>query len=134
MTSEGYPNGMSANYTWEPTGKPGTLEYLKTTDCTSNCKWFSETVIPTITGQWASDTNTFASSSFKHDEDGRLTQVQETPTASKDCTTRIYAFETETNRTSLTTRGPAAEGKSPAKAAPSKPTATTKPTASPTRV
>lgn len=109
MTSEGYPNGMSANYAYDSTGKAIALEYLKTTDCSSNCKWFTDTIVPTISGKWASQASTFASQAYTYDTDGRLTQVQETP-AGQGCTTRIYAYEAETNRTSLTTRPPGSEG------------------------
>jgi RHS repeat-associated protein len=110
ITSEGYPNGMSANYTSDSTGDVVALEYLKTTDCSSNCKWFTDSVVPTIFGQWASQASTFASQAYKYDAAGRLLEVQETP-AGKGCTTRIYAYDAETNRTSLTTRAPGGEGK-----------------------
>ena len=62
---------------------------------------------------------------------GRLTQVQNTP-AGKGCTTRIYAYEEDTNRTSLTTYAPGTKGNARAKKAPTKNTATTRPTVSPT--
>ena len=39
-----------------------------------------------------------------------MTQVQNTP-AGKGCTTRVYVYDADTNRTSLTTREPGAEGK-----------------------
>ena len=110
MTSEGYPNGMSANYTYDATGKAIGLEYLKTTDCSSNCKWLTDDVTPTPAGQWASQSSTLSAETYTYDEAGRLTEVEETP-AGQGCTTRTYAYDTETNRTSQTTRPPASEGK-----------------------
>jgi RHS repeat-associated protein len=110
MTSESYPNGMTATYTLNPAGEATGVEYVKTTHCTSGCTWFSDTVVPSIHGQWPSQTSTLSSESYTYDTAGRLTQVQETP-AGKGCTTRIYAYDEETNRTSLTTREPGSEGK-----------------------
>jgi RHS repeat-associated protein len=110
MTSEGYPNGMSQTTTLNAIGEPISLEDVKTTDCTSNCTWFSDSVVPTISGAWAAQTSTFSKETYVQDEANRLTEVKETPTG-QGCTTRIYAYDQETNRTSITTRPPAAEGK-----------------------
>lgn len=110
VLSEGYPNGMAAKYTYNELGEATTLEYVKTSDCKSGCTWFSDTVVPSIEGQWMSQTTTLAgqtsTESYSYDGVGRLTQVQSTP-AGKGCTTRIYAYDRDTNRTSLTTRAPA---------------------------
>ena len=63
---------------------------------------------------------------------GGLTQVQNTP-AGKGCTTRIYAYDEDSNRVSLTTREPnlkkecTTHGRHDRKATP-----TTPPTGSPT--
>ncbi len=112
MLSEHYPNGMSANYTYNQVGKPVSLEYKKTTDCTEEkekCVWFKDSVSPSIHGQSLEQTSTLSHQAYTYDAAGRLTQVQNTP-AGKGCTTRIYAYEEDTNRTSLTTREPNAKG------------------------
>ncbi len=103
MLTEGYPNGMTATYTYDTVGKPTGLEYKKTTHCTEKCVWFSDSVTPSIHGQWLEQTSTLSHQAYTYDNAGRLTQVQNTPTG-KDCTTRIYAYDEDTNRTSLTTR------------------------------
>jgi RHS repeat-associated protein len=103
MLTEGYPNGMTAAYTYNQVGKPTALEYKKTTHCTEKCVWFSDSVIPSIHGQWLEQTSTLSHQAYSYDNAGRLTQAQNTPTG-KDCTTRIYAYDEDTNRTSLTTR------------------------------
>ncbi len=110
LLTEGYPNGMNANYTYNPVGAPVDLEYIKTTHCTEKCTWFSDAVVPSIHGQWLEQTSTLSHQAYTYDTAGRLTQVQNTPTG-KGCTTRIYAYDEDTNRLSLTTREPGAEGK-----------------------
>jgi RHS repeat-associated protein len=101
---------MNANYTYDATGKPTSLEYKKTTHCAENCTWFSDSVSASIHGQWLEQTSTLSHQAYTYDGAGRLTQVQNTP-AGKGCTTRIYTYDEDTNRTDLTTREPGAEGK-----------------------
>ncbi|HEV3047041.1 MAG TPA: RHS repeat-associated core domain-containing protein [Solirubrobacteraceae bacterium] len=108
MLSEGLPNGMSKDYTYNQTGTPVSLEYVKTTHCTEKCTWFSDNVAPSIHGQWAEQTSTLSHQAYTYDADGRLTQVQNTSAAK--CTTRVYAYEEETNRTSLKTYEPNSKG------------------------
>ncbi len=112
MLSESYPNRMSANYTYNQVGKPVSLEYKKTADCTEEkekCVWFKDAVSPSIHGQSLEQTSTLSHQAYTYDAAGRLTQVQNTP-AGRGCTTHIYAYEEDTNRTSLTTREPNAKG------------------------
>jgi RHS repeat-associated protein len=114
LATEGYPNGMTATYTYNPASEATGLEYVKTTHCSTGCTLYQEGVVPSIHGQDLSQTNTVsgetATDNYTYDADGRLTQVQEIP-AGKGCTTRVYAYEQDTNRTSLTTRAPGSEGK-----------------------
>ena len=110
LLTEGYPNGMNADYTYDQTGKPIGLEYVKTTHCTEKCTWFSDGVVPSIHGQWLEQTSTLGHQAYTYDAAGRLTQVQDTPVG-KGCITRIYGYEEDTNRTSFTTREPGFEGK-----------------------
>jgi RHS repeat-associated protein len=112
MLTEGYPNGMTAYYTRNSVGATTGLVYKKLTNCTEEekekCKWFTDAVVPSIHGQWLSQSSTLSKQAYIYDQAGRLTQVQNTPTG-KGCTTRIYAYDEDTNRTSLTTRGPNAK-------------------------
>jgi tripartite motif-containing protein 71 len=110
MTSETYPNGMTAKYTFNPAGEATGIEYEKTTHCTEKCTWFSETIAPSIHGEALTRTSTLAKESYAFDEAGRLTEVQETP-AGKGCTTRLYYYDEDSNRTNSTTREPGSEGK-----------------------
>jgi RHS repeat-associated protein len=103
LTTEGYPNGMNANYTYNQVGEPTALEYVKTTHCTSGCTWYTDSVSPSIHGQWLSQASSFSKENDSYDEIGRLTEAQETPTG-KDCTARLYGYDEDGNRTTLTTR------------------------------
>jgi YD repeat-containing protein len=113
MTSETYPNKMTANYARNAVGEETGIEYSKTAHCASSCpeKWFSEVVAPSIHGETLEQVSTLSEEpKLTYDAAGRLTEVQEIPTG-KGCTTRIYAYDEESNRTSLTTRAPGFEGK-----------------------
>jgi YD repeat-containing protein len=112
MTSETYPNAMTANYTHNQAGETTGIEYVKTAHCKHTCPevWYSDTIVPSIHGETLKQTSTLSEEpSYTYDTAGRLTQVQENP-ASEGCTTRIYAYDEESNRTSLTTRKPGTGG------------------------
>jgi DNA-binding beta-propeller fold protein YncE len=103
LTSETYPNGMTAKYTYNPASEATGIEYEKTTHCTEKCVWFSETIVPGIYGETLTRTSTLAKEEYTYDNAGRLTQVNETPTG-KGCKTRIYAYDEDSDRTSETAR------------------------------
>jgi RHS repeat-associated protein len=110
LLTAGYPNGMNVKHAYDAAGDETGVEYVKTTHCTTGCVWYSETEAPSIHGQALSETSTLASESYTYDAAGRLTKAQDTP-AGEGCTTRIYAYDEETNVQSLTTRPPGGEGK-----------------------
>ena len=110
MTNETYPNGMTATYARNPAGEAVGLEYVKTTHCTEKCTLFSETNIASIHGEMLSRASTLASETYAYDAAGRLLQTTETPVG-KGCVTRIYTYDEDSDRTSLTTREPGTEGK-----------------------
>ncbi len=105
LTEETYPNGMTATTTYNPVGEATSLEYTKTTNCTEEekekCKWFKDTIVPSIHGQWMSQTSTLSKETYNYDETGRLTETHETP-AGKHCKTRVYRYDEDGNRLSLT--------------------------------
>ncbi len=110
MTSETYPNGMTASYTMNSVAEATGLEYVKTTHCSESCTWFSDSVTHSIHGETLAQTSTLAKENYTYDNAGRLTQTQEEP-AGEGCTTRLYSYDEESNRTSLTTLKPGNEGK-----------------------
>jgi RHS repeat-associated protein len=95
---------MTADYTYDATGEKTGVEYVK-----SASAWYSDTIVPTIHGQWAKQTSTFSKQVYSYDAAGRLTQVQNTPTG-EGCTTRVYHYEQDGNRTALTTTQPNSKG------------------------
>ncbi len=112
MTSEVYPNGMCANTTYDPTGAATSISYIKTRNCSESnpTVWFSDSVLSGAHGETFLQTSTLATESYGYDSAGRLLETQETPVG-KGCTIRLYAYDEESNRTSLTTRTPGFEGK-----------------------
>ncbi len=112
MTSETYPNAMTSDYTYNPVGEATSLEYVKTADCKATCNevWLKDAIVPSIYGQMLSQSSTLSSENYSYDAAGRLTETQETP-AGKGCEVRLYAYDEESNRLSLTTRSPGSEGK-----------------------
>jgi RHS repeat-associated protein len=105
----GYPNGMNVNHTFNAVGNETGVEYVKTTHCSTGCTWYSDSIVPSVHGQWLSQASTFSSQAYTYDAAGRLTKTQDTP-AGSGCTTHIYAYDEETNITSLTTRAPGGGG------------------------
>jgi YD repeat-containing protein len=105
MTSEVYPNGMCANTAYSATGQAVSIEYIKTRNCSESkpTVWFSDMSVPSIHGETLEQVSTLAKESYAYDSVGRLSEAQETPTG-KGCTARLYGYDEESNRTSLTTR------------------------------
>ena len=109
MTEQGLPNGLVAKTTYDEAGSPTKLTYTKATNCTEKCTWLEESQERSIYGQVLSQKSLTSSQQYSYDKAGRLTLVHDTPTGG-GCTTRAYAFDADSNRTSLTTRAPGAGG------------------------
>jgi YD repeat-containing protein len=113
ITTESYPNGMTAYYSYNPVGAATTLEYKKVTHCTEEhekCVWYKDAITPSIHGEALTQASTLADEpTYTYDAAGRLTTVEETPTGA-GCKTRLYNYDEEGNRTSETQREPATGG------------------------
>ena len=105
MLTETYPNNMTETYTRNSLGQATGIEYIKNADCASKCPetWFGDSVTPSIHGETLAQTSTLAKDSYAYDKAGRLTEAQETPTG-KDCASRLYGYDEEGDRTTLTKR------------------------------
>ncbi len=109
MTSQGYPNGMTATYTISPVGAKTSIEYVKTSHCSTNCAWYKQSTVPSIHGETLIQSSNLANAEYAFDETGRITESKTTP-AGQGCTTLLYGYELDSNRTSLTTRAPGTGG------------------------
>ncbi len=109
MTAMDYPNGLQARYSYDPSGSATGLEYVKASGCSENCTWFEEQTAPSVHGETMSASGTVADLNYTYDAAGRLTKSEESPQG-KGCTTRLYGYDADTNRTSMTTREPTEGG------------------------
>jgi len=109
MAEQILPDGLAQQITYGPEGTAVGLKYQKLSGCSSNCTWLEFAREDSLGGQVLKETGTLATKEYSYDKDGRLTLVKETP-AGEGCTTRSYAFDKDSNRTSRTTRGPKAGG------------------------
>jgi RHS repeat-associated protein len=108
MTEEGLPDGLVAKTTYDEAGAPTALSYVKTS-CTEKCTWLEESNERSIYGQILSQKSLASGESYVYDKAGRLTSAKETPSGG-GCSTRLYAYDADSNRTSLTSRAPEANG------------------------
>ncbi len=109
MTEQLLPNGLAQKLAYGPEGTALSLQYVKESGCSSACTWLSFDREDSIQGQVLSEESTLGSNSYSYDKAGRLTQARETPTG-ETCTTRSYAFDKDSNRTSKTTYAAAKGG------------------------
>ncbi|MEU1731182.1 DNRLRE domain-containing protein [Streptosporangium sp. NPDC020145] len=96
---ESYPNGLATSRRYDSTGKQTGLTYGK-----GGTNWLAFSQTFDSLGRVASSGN--ASSSFQkysYDGAGRLSKVLDTYQG--NCTTRLYGFDANSNRTSLVTHG-----------------------------
>jgi YD repeat-containing protein len=104
ITSETYPNDMTATYGYNSVDEGTSLAYQKNNHCTGGeCEWFKDSLTPSIHGETLAQESTLAKDQYRFEQPGRLAEVKETP-AGEDCTARIYTSNEEGSRTSLTTR------------------------------
>jgi len=110
LSSETYPGGLTASYGYDETGAATTLSY-------AGESWTSplnDSIVRNAHGDWASqnisDTSQSLASNqaYTYDTADRLTRVQDTENG--QCTTNIYTYDADSNRTSLTTDAPASGG------------------------
>lgn len=107
MVSEVYPNDMCANTSYNAVNEATRIEYIKTSNCAEEkpTVWYYDERSPSIRGEVMSQTSSLGSEVYGYDQAGRLTEVQETP-AGEGCAVRLYAYDEESDRISLTTRKP----------------------------
>ncbi|MCS0604092.1 DNRLRE domain-containing protein [Streptomyces sp. LP11] len=98
LTTEALPGGYGLNVTTDPAGQETGREYT----ASNGAVVVSDTAGYAVTGRVAGHTQTDGSttrSDYTYDNAGRLSQAADTTAAG--CTTRAYAFDVNSNRTSL---------------------------------
>jgi RHS repeat-associated protein len=109
IITQSLPNGLLAQTTYDEAGAPVHLKYDKVTGCSVNCTWLEFDVLESIHGQWLKQSSNLSAQEYAYDKAGRLTLVKDTSQGG-GCTTRSYAFDANSNRTSLITRAPGSGG------------------------
>lgn len=99
-----YPNGIKATTSFDTTGAETALSYVDSTGV--EIAAFANTLDSESRVREAESTG--STQSYTYDDRDRLTKVQDTTEAG--CVTRQYGFTLDSNRSTLTTSGPAAEG------------------------
>ena len=109
MTEQFLPDGLAAKVSYDPTGSATELRYSKESGCSEECTWLQFSREMSIRGQVLKQTGTLSGQEYSYDKGGRLTLTKDTNQAG-ECTTRSYAFDKDSNRTSLITRKPGTGG------------------------
>jgi RHS repeat-associated protein len=99
------PDGLTAETAYDSTDTGTNLTYTKASSCGESCTWLTFGLEDSINGQILKETSTQGLHEYTYDNAGRLHTAQETPTGGS-CTTRVYAYDPDSNRTKMTTRAP----------------------------
>lgn len=96
LATQVYPGGLTATGRYDATGVQTGLSYAK-----DGTTWLAYAVTPDIQGRVAARQGPGGSAqNYRYDGAGRLVKVEDT--YGGGCTTRLYAFTPNTNRTALT--------------------------------
>lgn len=99
-----YPGGVTARRGYDPAGSETSLAWTDANDI--DLAAFSQIV--DVNGKVRGATSPSSSQTYGYDGRDRLTTVEDI--RGEGCTTRQYTFSLDSNRTSLTRRGPTADG------------------------
>ncbi|WP_018640491.1 DNRLRE domain-containing protein [Parafrankia elaeagni] len=99
LTSQTYPNGLVATTRINNSGEPTSLTYAK-----SGTPWLTFSQASSVHGQVRIDSTPPAGKFLGYDPAGRLTSVIDAVSygGPRICTTRTYTYDTDSNRTALT--------------------------------
>ncbi|MFC6084679.1 DNRLRE domain-containing protein [Sphaerisporangium aureirubrum] len=107
------PNGLTANIRYDGNGRETGLTYTK-----AGVRWLAFEAVPDAEGRLAETSGPNGSlQRYSYDAAGRLVRVADTYDTA--CTTRVYGFDADTNRTSLATYPGSADGACSTATAPS---------------
>jgi len=110
LTHETLPGGLNLWQGYDETGALTRRCYTRQSTCDASSPWIDMTASRSGSGQIRHEsTSGLGSRDYVYDKVGRLTQTQDTPDGD-GCTTRLYGFDDDSNRTSLTSRAPGSGG------------------------
>lgn len=109
MTGQRLPDGLNQKVEYDPSGTPIALDYVKEAGCSMACTWLSFSREDSIGGQVLREESNLGNHEYSYDKAGRLSLAKEYGLGGA-CTTRSYAFDADSNRTSRTTREPREDG------------------------
>ncbi|OAA27187.1 hypothetical protein UG55_100970 [Frankia sp. EI5c] len=98
LTSQTYPNGLVATTRYDNSGDATSLTYAK-----SGTPWLAFSQSSSIYGQVRLDATPPAGKTLGYDPAGRVTTVADAVSygGPRICTTRIYTYDADYNRTAL---------------------------------
>jgi RHS repeat-associated protein len=96
LATETYPNGLTATTHYDNDTNSSSLVYAK-----DGSTWMTFTATRDAANRIRTQTSPTSTQSYTYDQTGRLTTVQDTYNSS--CTTRVYGFDADSNRTVLNT-------------------------------
>ncbi|MEU0551373.1 RHS repeat-associated core domain-containing protein [Micromonospora sp. NPDC005979] len=108
LTAETWPNGVQVTTQTDETGTPVGLTYVKPGCAATDCTLHTESVVESMHGQWRDRSSSLSKQNYSYDQAGRLASIRDT--IGGQCTTRSYGLSTSSNRMSMSTYGPGADG------------------------
>ena len=109
MTELSLPNGLNRKSTYDETGSKVEMRFEKESYCSTNCTWLEFSQERSIHGQVLTQHSNLSNEEYSYDKVGRLIGSKRTPQG-EGCTTRSYAYDANSNRTSMVTRAPKVGG------------------------
>nr|BFE60671.1 hypothetical protein GCM10020063_051970 [Dactylosporangium thailandense] len=106
--TETWPNGVVVTRTYREDGAVSGIAYNQPGCGQSNCTLFTETIRSSVHGETRDRTSSLSAQRFTYDNGGRITTANDIIDGS--CTTRVSGYNTASDRTTLTSYGPAAGG------------------------
>lgn len=109
LATHNYPNGLRATTSHDETGTAVNLEYVKTTNCSTDCTWLQFASERSIHGDTMASNSDLSDQQYDYDAAGRLTRVQDR-LGGASCKTRAYAVDDDSNRTAADIYAPTSTG------------------------
>ncbi|HST39362.1 MAG TPA: hypothetical protein VLK58_07625, partial [Conexibacter sp.] len=101
------PNGVVQETSYDAAGIATAREYVKQ-DCARSCTWVEDQIVVDAQDRIVEQTTADRARTHSYDRAGRLERVEERTAGS--CTTRVYAYDRNSNRTSKTVYPPGTGG------------------------